>query len=219
WNGCVEPREEVDGAFTWSLDDDRPTSDPFVASIPGVTGGLSAAPWGSNPPTCPSVALTGPTDRVQDIIDAASNFTQGGTGRFDVAMAWSWRLLSPRWSGLWGVPAYPAVNTDKARKVVVFVTDGRTEAYTYELSQMRSWGHNEGSEDGFENMVHVCDRMKTDDDIEIFMFRINGNAHAESYMRDCATSADHYEHVNNNAELELAFRSLIVKLDSLRLYR
>lgn len=215
WNGCFEPREAVDGTYQWALDDEPPASRAFDASVRNVTGGLAGY---NNGPVCPSVSLTGPTDEVSDIIDAAANFSNGGTGRFDVAMAWSWRLLSPKWRGLWGPSDYPALDTEKTRKVVVFVTDGRTEAYTHELSMMRSWGYNQGSTDGFDNLVYLCDRMKNDD-IEIFMYRINGNPHAENYMQDCASSDDHYEFINNNAQLELAFRDLLVQLESLRLYQ
>lgn len=215
WNGCVEPREAVDGSYQWALDDDSPLTDPFVASIPNVTGGLAGY---NNGPRCPSVGVTGPTSNVQAVIDAAADFTAGGTGRFDVAMAWAWRMLSPKWTGLWGPADYPAVTTDDMKKVVVFVTDGRTEAYTHELSQMRSWGYNQGSVDGFDNMAYTCDRMKAEG-IEIFMYRINGNPHAESYMQDCASSPEHYEFVTNNEDLAVAFRGLVVQLEGLRLYR
>ncbi|MEM8772788.1 MAG: TadE/TadG family type IV pilus assembly protein [Pseudomonadota bacterium] len=215
WNGCFEPREEIDGSYVWSLDDDTPSAAPFAASIPNVTGGLAGY---NNGPRCPNVALTGPTSNVQDVIDAAAAFTQGGTGRFDVALAWSWRLLSPKWSGFWGPADYPAATADDARKVAVFVTDGRTEAYTHELSTMRSWGYNQGSIDGFENLTYICERMK-DDGIEIFMFRINGNPHAESYMLDCASSPDHYQAVSNNEELAAAFGGLLEQLDNLQIYR
>jgi hypothetical protein len=211
WNGCVEPREENENGFQWSSDADTPSDEPFTASIPGVTGGLAGV-FG-NGPSCPSVALTGPTSDVASIVAAANSMTTGGTGRFDDAIAWTWRLLSEDWAGLWGPADYPAVSGEH-RKIAIFVTDGRTEAYSHELSQERDWGWNQGSEVGFEHMVHVCDEMKNDD-IEIYAFRVSGNHHSESYMQSCATDADHYMVIRNNADLELAFLDVLssVKVD------
>ncbi|MBL4853559.1 MAG: VWA domain-containing protein [Robiginitomaculum sp.] len=212
WNGCVEPREENIGSFPWALDDDTAFSEPFSVSIPNITGGLGDAHW-NWAPACPSVALTGPTTDVSLVINAAESLTRAGTGRFDVAMAWSWRLLSPQWVGQWNVANYPALNQGSPlgeidrRKIVVYVTDGRTEGYTWELDKTRSWGWNEGSRTGFEHMVNVCNQMKGDD-IEIYMIRVNGNGHAEPYMQDCATSPNHYKTVSNNTELALAFSEI-----------
>lgn len=220
WNGCVEPREEDQNGFQWASDADIPGTDPFQASIPNVTGGLAGVfrRGKLRGPFCPNVPLTGPTSDVDTIITAANKLkTNGGTGRFDDAMAWTWRLLSPNWAGLWN-PAdtgYPALNVEDRRKVVIYVTDGRTEAYTHELSKERSWNWNQGSIVGFEHMVHVCDQMKAED-IEIYMFRVNGNHNAASYMQSCSTDpTTHYKVVHNNSQLELAFLDVMrsVKTD------
>lgn len=220
WNGCVEPREENQNGFEWASDADVPSADPFQASIPNVTGGLAGVfRRGSlRGPFCPNVPLTGPTSDVETIITAANNLnTNGGTGRFDDAMAWAWRLLSPSWSGLWDPTdaTYPTTDVEERRKVVIYVTDGRTEAYTHELSKERSWNWNQGSIVGFEHMVHVCDQMKAQD-IEIYMFRVNGNHNAASYIEQCATDpTTHYKVINNNGQLELAFLDVMrsVKTD------
>lgn len=212
WNGCVEPREENEGGFQWSSDADTPDAEPFTASIPGVTGGLSAA-FGGWGPICPSVPLTGPTSDVSAIVSAANSMSTGGTGRFDDAIAWAWRLLTDEWQGIWGPADYPA-SIDQRRKIAIFVTDGRTEAYSFEMSEERDWGFNQGSEVGFEHMVHVCERMKAEG-IEIYAFRVSGNMRAASYMQACATDADHYMVINSNADLEVAFLDVLgsVKTD------
>jgi hypothetical protein len=207
WNGCVEPREENQDGVTWALDDNKPTDgDRFDASIVGVTGGLVG--FNSGFPYCPNVAITGPTSDVDDIITAAGTFSKSGTGRFDVAMAWVWRLMSSEWRGHWNSGGHAAADATDRRQIAIMVTDGKTEAYTWEVDQTSSWGWNNGSVGGFENMVRVCDDMK-DDDMEIFMIRVNGNPNAASYMQDCASTDEHYYEITDNADLELAFKEVL----------
>jgi|GEM_PF-1507690 len=208
WNGCVEPREEDNGTVSWALDDDKPTgSNRFQASIPGVTGGLTG--FNNNFPYCPNVAIVPPTNNVDTVINAAAAFSKAGTGRFDVAMAWTWRLLSDDWRGHWSSGGNAAANNGHdRRKIAIMVTDGKTEAYTWEVDQTSSWGWNNGSVGGFENMVAVCDGMKADG-MELFMIRVNGNSHATAYMQDCASTDAHYFEITDNAGLEIAFRDIL----------
>ena len=238
WNGCVEPREETlsssgssngngngngngnnnnndddddddDGVtITWALDDDKPTgSNKFEASVVGVTGGL--ADRGGGYPYCANVAIVPPTNDVDAITDAAANFSQSGTGRFDVGMAWAWRMMSSEWRGQWSSGGYAAANNGHARRqIAIMITDGRTEAYTWEVDKTRDWNYNEGSKAGFENMVRVCDGMK-EQDMEIFMIRVDGNDHATEYMQDCASTNSHYFEVTDNATLELALKNVL----------
>ena len=207
WNGCVEPREENNGTVTWALDDDKPTGqNRFQASIPGTTGGLASL--GSGFPFCPSVAIVPPTNNVQSVITAAGNFTKSGTGRFDVGMAWMWRMISSEWRGHWSAGGNAAANARERRKIAIMITDGRTEAYTHEVDQTRDWSYNQGSRGGFENMVAVCDGMKADG-LEIFMVRVDGNANASTYMKQCATNDDYYFEISDNADLEIAFKDIL----------
>ncbi|NNE56593.1 MAG: hypothetical protein HKN36_00650, partial [Hellea sp.] len=188
-------------------DDDKPNgSGKFEASIKGVTGGLVG--FGGNYPYCPSVPITGPTSDVSEVISAANSITKSGTGRFDVAMAWSWRVLAKKWRTEWpGMPNSFSLDKER-RQIAILVTDGKTEAYSWEVDKESHWGWNNGSEGGFDNMVAVCDGMKAED-IELFMIRVNGNAAASSYMQDCATSEDHYMEISTNADLELALQDAL----------
>lgn len=213
WNGCAEPRERDNGDVPWALDNEKPNGkNRFIASIPGVTGGLSKR--GSGYPYCPNVALTGPTNDIGKVIKAADNFSKSGTGRFDVGMAWTWRVMSKKWRTEFdGIPNSNS-KRDARRKIAIMVTDGRTNAYDSEVSAKNSWGWNEGSIDGFENMVRVCDGMKAEN-IEVFMIRVNGNDYAKSYMEDCATSDNHYFEISDNPSLQVAFKDVlkVVKQD------
>ena len=205
WNGCVEPREEVHPGFPYALSDRKPNGDKFTASVPGVTGGLASL--GAPYPNCPNVAITGPTSDTDEIAEAASRFSKSGTGRLDVGLAWGWRALTHDWSGVWKIPGYPAL-PKKARKTAIFITDGHTTAYKHEMSKTEDFGWNNGSREGFEHLVHVCDQMK-DDEIEIYVFRTNGNPHSETYFKDCASSPLHYRTITSNEDLKDAFATLI----------
>lgn len=207
WNGCVEPREETSHGVDWYLSNEKPVGqDRFEASIVGVTGGLATR--GGGYPHCPSVAITGPTNNVSEVIAAANSLSKSGTGRFDVGMAWAWRLMSRKWrTELPGLHNSGAADK-KRRQIAILVTDGKTEAYTWEVDKQRDWAYNEGSIGGFENMVRVCDDMKADD-MEIFMIRVNGNEHASSYMKDCASTDLHYHEISTNGELEIAFKEVL----------
>jgi len=207
WNGCVEAREFDDGTVSWALDAAKPNgANKFDASIVGVTGGLGAR--GGGYPHCPNVALTGPTSDVSEVITAANSITKSGTGRFDVAMAWAWRVLAKNWRTEWPDMPNSFAQDKERRQIAILVTDGKTEAYTWEVDEQRDWAYNEGSVGGFENMVAVCDGMK-EDGMELFMIRVNGNVNATSYMQDCATSDDHYMEISTNAELELALKEVL----------
>lgn len=241
WKGCVEPREgnsygvddegfdddddddldddEVyvdDSVYTvstsYKLNDARPVGlNKFDASIVNVTGDITAK--GNGYPHCPTVPITGPTSNVSEIITAADAFTKSGTGRFDIAMGWAWRIMSKKWRTDWDGLSSSGAEDAKRRQIAIMVTDGKTEAYTWEVDKKRDWGYNEGSIGGFENMVRACNGMK-EDGMEIFMIRVNGNVHATPYMQDCASTDDHYYEISSNLDLEMALKDVLVVVKS-----
>jgi len=131
WNGCVEPREAPKGAFPFHRDDEIALTAHFAESIPEVTGGLAAR--GGGYPHCATMPIIGPTNNIADVSTSGFEFGNTGTGRFEEAMAWAWRLLSPKWKGDWGPIDYPADFSSDTRKVVIYLADGRSSAYSYEL--------------------------------------------------------------------------------------
>jgi hypothetical protein len=212
WNGCVEPRERASGDYKWALDDAQPTeADKFSASVPGVTGGLVKN--GKGYPFCPSVAVTAPTTEVHRVVSAAKAMTKNGTGRADVGMAWAWRMMSPKWNSHWAKGGQGEANGDKRRRIALMITDGQTDAYTYELSRDGSWGRNKGSKDGFENLAYICERMQNDG-MEIFMLQIAGNDKASPYLKNCASGGDHYYKVADRPQMDAAFDGILKTVKS-----
>lgn len=193
WEGCVEPRMEPSGI----PDDEDPSNEMFVPSIPKVPFKYSSIEVG-----CPAVEITGPTNSVDQIVTAVNQMQPGGTGRFDVGLAWAWRTLSPNWRGEWGASNYPSNDELKVRKKIIFVSDGNSDASHAELDNERSWKFNQGSVGYFENFVELCQSVKGDN-IEIYMVHIQGNPHAESYFQQCASSEQHYYLVDDIADIEI----------------
>ena len=63
------------------------------------------------------------------IIAALNTMQPQGDTHIDLGMAWGWRMLSPKWQGLWGgemnTNSLPeAYNTPLMNKVVILMTDG-----------------------------------------------------------------------------------------------
>lgn len=204
WDGCFEPREQAESGFPHALSDDPAGVQAFLPTADGYhISNLSSKSFF----TCPAEIL-GPTDDVASIQSAVEALSLGGTGRFDVGMAWAWRLLSPRWLDQWSVAGYPSEYEDR-RKVVVLITDKFTAAYDFEVGgpDGQSFGWNQGSKRGFEHLVHTCNKMK-EDGIEIHTVYVNGNVHGISYMQDCATDAIHYHEVTNVVNLQAALATI-----------
>ncbi|MGP9822309.1 pilus assembly protein TadG-related protein [Salinarimonas sp. NSM] len=236
WNGCVEPRpvsvEGVDlggGARTFpeALDDAPPSEGGFLATIrdnmpENHIGKRYDSGNRDTLPSCPENALLAPTRDVAAMETALKALRNEGTGRFDIGLAWGWRLLSPRWQGEWGLETYPAAYGERA-KIVLFFTDGHTTGYDRELlpeagATEARYGHNNGTPNGFNHLVDLCTRMK-DAGIRIVMLQIEGNRHFTKYARACASSARDYVLIDESTSLTTALEGIGSGEGSARLVR
>ncbi|WP_372425585.1 TadE/TadG family type IV pilus assembly protein [Salinarimonas chemoclinalis] len=235
WEGCVEPRPvRIDGVdldgdartFPDALDDAPPSRRGFLATIrdnlPARHIGTRAYGGGGSPPSCPDDPLLAPTRDIAAMETALRALRNEGTGRFDVGLAWGWRLLSPRWQGEWGIERYPSAYGERA-KIVLFFTDGHTTGYDREVLPedggfQRSYGHNNGTPNGFEHLVDLCRRMK-DAGIRIVMLQIDGNDHFGKYARACASSAQDYFLIDESTSITTALEDIGRGAGSVRLVR
>lgn len=208
--GCLEPRDELIDGNPSALTDKSPDTLGFLPS--------AKSHWVSSLANqsffvCPQYEVMGPTSDIGAFTTTIEQLPLQGTGRFDVGLAWAYRMLSPNWQGKWGVTGYPAAYGAR-RKVAIFITDADTEAYRYEASNQTGsgtnsvLGWNQGSTQGFQNMVEVCNRMKNDG-IEVHTIYVNGNGHGVPYMKQCATNETSYYHnVLDISELEEALNKI-----------
>jgi uncharacterized protein (UPF0333 family) len=204
WNGCVEPREEVHvGGFNYAVSDEPPGTALFLPST--KTNDISPD---RGQQTC-NDTIVGPVTNVDTITDAINSMKMGGTGRFDTGLAWTWRMLSTRWQGEWGVAGYPTDDLEKNRKVLVFLSDGHSTIYETEVGGIDEggyYGRNNGSPLAFQHFVHTCEQIKKQG-IELWAIFVKGNEHFEKYMKDCATQGRYYE-IKKKQELAKAFEEL-----------
>ncbi len=105
---------------------------------------------------------------------------------------------------------YPAPYGEQVRKLAILVTDGRTEAYRHEVLPPSGvpavYGHNMGSERGFQNLEDVCQRMRTAG-IEIAVVQLNGNERSTPHLQRCATPQMHFL-INSLNDFRAAFRTI-----------
>ncbi len=216
WDGCVEPRQEQIGTFQWMLDDDKPTSsDKFLPTHEDaeLSDGRNLK--------CPDVPITGPTNDINKVIAATKLLKKGGTGRYDDGLAWAWRALSPNWRGQWGVSNYPSKlakdshsEEDKRnirKKYIVYMTDGRSNAFKLEGPKEESWGWNNGSKKAFEHIAQLCEDIKANN-VEIYMLHIPGNDNSTPYFKACASTPAHYQVIDSVEDVSFAFNKIKLSL-------
>jgi len=217
--GCLEPREELVDGNPHALTDATPATLGFVATAEGNYQSYLPTRGGF---TCPDQEVIGPTKNIASFQTAIESIDLGGTGRFDLGMAWAHRMLSPSWSGLWGEPNYPSPAGER-QKIAILITDMFTNAYHYEVpyqitdtANTPNFGNNQGTQQGFDNFVEVCDRMKADG-IIVHTVYVNGNDNGVPFIQACASSSAHFHAVTDVAQLRSSLNSITANLIGVRL--
>ena len=146
WKGCVMARtgglDQTDdppsvAAFRSFLYPDDTDNDWGAPRSPATDERLNAQnnAYGPNLGCGPAILpLVQSKTAVDAALDGMGAWSRGGTSGNE-GLAWGWRVLSPRWRGLWGGATpntrpldYDTSDTDK---VVVMLTDGNNEVYDW----------------------------------------------------------------------------------------
>lgn len=156
WGGCVEAR--TNGALNPKLDitDDPPSVRPFrqyyarcntnttyednrwYGVSPSKTNCLTAGTIAYNTPlstsrgpnkSCPAASVLGMVAEKNTVSAKINSMNAVGLTQVHTGLAWGWRMLSPRWRGLWGgqmdINNLPLnYHTPLMNKVVILMTDG-----------------------------------------------------------------------------------------------
>ncbi|MEL6978559.1 MAG: VWA domain-containing protein, partial [Pseudomonadota bacterium] len=188
WRGCLRPREEPEALFPHAVTDTPPNLLRFEPSARDTE--LRHRRGFGRRVTCP-MQLTAPTSDLESIRASLRALSPDGTGRFDVGLAWGWRVLSERWRGRWGEPDYPQPSSE-TRKIALFIGDGYTAVNNRPTDL--GLGEHDGEERALNRMsathqrhfVEVCRKMR-EDGIELFMLAPQDTyAKMEDAMIDCA---------------------------------
>lgn len=182
---------------------------------------------------------------IQAAIANMNYWSRGGTNS-QVGLAWGWRVLSPKWRGMWGgaTPATLPLNyhTPLMAKAVVIMTDGNNDWYDYDASNsdnyatnmtnytgdMTAYGRPEDNRLGTTvkatatntlntNFANLCTTMKAQG-IKIYTITFNlTNTTVQNLWRTCASSPAFYFNSPNATTLNSAFRTIGDSLSNLRI--
>jgi hypothetical protein len=252
WKGCIEERvpkvvtnygsptrdttDDPPGVETW-----RPflyrSSDignennryPTVTEVENDDGHTNdgRGPNRSCPP--PVTPLVSPKSALLDAIDAMGAFSSTSGTMNHVGLVWGWRMLSPRWRGLWGGEMNrEGLPTDygdpKRSKAIVILTDGENRflSNTY-TSYGRADEHRLVKAGGDvekelnRRLTKVCDAVKAQG---ILIYTITFGQPAGSdiakLFAKCATKPEYHFDSQDSAGLRRAFRTIGGQLASLR---
>jgi Flp pilus assembly protein TadG len=154
-----------------------------------------------------------------------SQLSAGGATAGAGATAWSWYMLSPKWSSIWTGASTPGSYADVTtvqtngspilRKVAVLMTDGAFNAFRSSKDENATVISN--------NAKQLCTNMKAQG-IEIYTvgFALNQltateRPIAEDMLKSCGTDISHFYSSLTVSELQTAFRDIALKVTPVRL--
>ncbi len=155
---------------------------------------------GDGTETCPgprALGLTAEKSVISARIQTLS--AQAGTST-QVGMVWGWRMLSPRWRGLWGDPAMPLDSADSPGKYVIIMTDGENFPWESDDPEL-------STDDADERLLRECTAMKAEG-ITIFTVAFDMGAALTSLYTLCASQPDYHFDVQANSDLIETFETL-----------
>ncbi|HEY1386538.1 MAG TPA: pilus assembly protein TadG-related protein, partial [Dongiaceae bacterium] len=246
WSGCVLER------WTNSRDvtDDTPSTQKWQTYFVPDTSGSGNNDWrnGSNGNMqvnttndvsankgCPTTPVTTLTNTKQTVLDAINALTTPrGNTHVNVGAVWGWRLLSPKWRGLWGGQmdgnSLPLdYDEPLSQKAMVLMTDGENtmSSNIYTAYGFESDGHlgTTSSDSVAEATLNtktatICNSMKAKGVlIYTIVFGNGSSTTAKNMMKNCASEADFYFDSPSQAALQNAFRAIGDSLSKLRVSR
>ncbi len=231
WMGCVDMRHSTNRDVT----DDPPSLEKFKAYYWPSDGNNS---WTSSttglgvnrgPNKFCSPQVTALTNNKTTVLNGINAMNAAGNTHIGVGAVWGWRMISPRWRGLWGglmnsndLPLN--YNSPNMNKAAVIMTDGENThsnsartAYWY-LSDGRL-GTTNGSQAVTQlnnRLTTICNNLKANNVyVYTIMFGTTTTAN-QTLLRNCATQPDFYFPTVTEAELQNAFSTIGDSLANLR---
>lgn len=177
---------------------------------------------------CPQV-LTPLTGSKTTILNGINSMVAAGNTHIDLGAVWGWRMLSPRWRGLWGgemdTNSLPLdYNTPKMNKAAIIMTDGDNTidnstrgAYWYLSNGKLGTTNQANAETQLDTRLStVCTRMKNNNIIVYTISFGTVSGSSQTMLRNCASQSDFYFPSPDAATLNNAFKAIGDSLASLR---
>lgn len=235
WGGCVDAR------YTGrDITDDPPSSELFKTYYwpddsnndwrrdnGNARSGIGDTLGPNKNCTEPMTAMVAEKSTINTKID---EMEARGNTHVGFGAVWGWRMLSPRWRGVWGgqmdTHSLPLdYNTPLMNKAVVILTDGMNTmdnssrtAYWY-LSNGRLGSTNQSNAVTALNnkLSSVCTSMKSHGIIVYTVAFDNPGSSIETLLRNCASDPTYYFDSPTGSDLQQAFRLIGDSLSNLRL--
>jgi Flp pilus assembly protein TadG len=199
---------------------ERTGSNTTTDASPSV-GGLmrtltSVGGSGNDCPAASIMPLSGQSKR-SAIKTTISNFSAAGSTAGHIGAAWGWYMLSPNWNGVFtGANAPSAYNDPNVSKNLVLMSDGIFN--TSYLTGLAA-GTDAASTESYTQFDALCQGMKAKN-INIYTIGFGTmDATAQAKLSGCASKPANYFVAANGADLQVAFASIVAKLNALRVSR
>ncbi len=177
---------------------------------------------------CPA-AITPMTSSKTTVESAIAGMQALGNTHINLGAVWGWRMLSPRWRGLWqgemNANSLPLdYNAPLMNKAAIIMTDGENTmsnstrtAYWY-LSNGRLGTTSQSTAVAAldSRLSQVCTSMKNNNIIVYTIAFNDPGTNVENLLRNCATQPEYYFDSPNGEELQQAFRMIGDSLSNLR---
>jgi Flp pilus assembly protein TadG len=243
WKGCVEARK-----LGGDESDLTPAEAPFIAYYYGSdvdnrwwppTGTIDERNSAENNGRGPNLGcgppitfLTSDRDEILLGIDKMLPWHRGGT-LGNLGLSWGWRMLSPRWRGVWDndpASARPVDYNDPAiDKIAIVMTDGQNQLYDWPdhgpnngvgplgsdfsaYGRLQTFGFpslDAARREVDSRFARTCQTMKANG-IQIYTmtFGATPDQDTQALYRHCASNSDNYFHAPSNDDLIEAFHTI-----------
>ncbi|MDD3029319.1 MAG: pilus assembly protein TadG-related protein [Alphaproteobacteria bacterium] len=170
---------------------------------------------------CPETVTT-MTNQKATLLSALESMVAKGNTEINAGLAWGWRLLSPRWQGLWGglmnANGLPLdYKTPGMAKAVVLLTDGENTISNYAHGSYWYYGSDRlGGMSLDEKTLALCSAMKN---AGIYVYTIGlGPSYDinEALLKECATADNYFFLSPTTDELQNVFYTIGDSLSNLR---
>lgn len=162
------------------------------------------------------------TNNKTALMNKINGLQLGGATAGQVGTAWTYYMLSPKWSSvLTGLAAPVAYNTPKTEKIAILMTDGEFNS-EHDSNGITVGNPGAGSSvngsSSSSQAMQICTQMKNSG-IEVYTvgFDLGGNSTAINTLKNCATDASKAYTADNGDQLKAAFRDIALKISTLYL--
>ncbi len=245
WGGCVEARSNGTLTPQYDITDDTPSTRLFPKYYAPDDSNNNWITWSgysyssTKGPNlyCPQ-AVTPMTASKTIISNAINAMGTGGNTHIDLGLAWGWRMISPKWRGLWGgemnTNSLPLdYNAPLMNKAIILMTDGDNtlvdgnySAYGYPSAGQLgpnpcpTSSCSTGETELNTRTASVCANIKANNSNVIIYTIALGTTigtTAKNMLKACASKPEYYFASPTTDDLETAFNQIGDSLANLRI--